>query len=448
MGLASVSEEPRASPRGRPAVSAPPNRPDALPPATRPSTVAEGRGSRGPAKEVSVVAEIPDGANESSSASQPIATKSRTIGLSELKKRKADASKKKSAAAPPPPLVSRDQVLSNLFKMLSEAEAAGAKLPGDPTAAPWMNAAEAEAPAEAAPLVPAPPTAERSGRFSRENHRGSPRPPSAATTRADSARAHSDRPARGGSGSAPGSARPRTASAAPPSHQFLRKILANKEGGQNMEAVLPRTVPTWKEDLVEKVRRRTNAAKAAADEAEKARMALQIEALAEAGVFAGGGHLSAGSSSRASSARQQRDAADEELPATPAAGGGGLWHEETSAAAAAESAKLEAAAERNHAHSRRASTEQAEDEDEDFELAEEVLTAEGAAKKRRHEREVRPRHAMLGCYRDTEMASGGFWWLLVASGGFWWLLVAAGGCWWLLVAAGGFWWLLMASNGF
>ena len=245
----------------------------------------------------------------------PLLKRQSTLGVSELKKRKAEQAKKR--LAPAPPLISRDQVLTSLFKILAEAETEAAGAPtvagsgGEAVVAAMCGGGAASASASgmmAPPLVPVPPQTAREAHHSREHLRnGGSRPPSANGPLANGG----SRPA-----SARGAVTSRPASSSP-TINFLSKILSNKEGNGQKD-VLPATVPTWKEDLVDNVRRRAAAnqavkdyeAKCAAEklaaealEKEKQEMA-RLEAMTTADSLAAAGKAT----SRVASARGQREA--------------------------------------------------------------------------------------------------------------------------------------------
>jgi len=330
-----------------------------------------------------------------------------TLGVSELKKRKAEQAKKK--LAPVPALISRDQVLTSLFKILSEAEAEAAGAPtvagsgGEAVVAAMCGGSAAASSASgmmAPPLVPVPPQTAREAHHSRDHSRnGGSRPPSAANGTLSNG---GSRPA-----SARGAVTSRPASSSP-TINFLSKILSNKEGNGQKD-VLPATVPTWKEDLVDNVRRRAAAhqavkdyeAKCAAEklaaealEKEKQEMA-RLEAMTTADSLAAAGKAT----SRAVSARGQRDAesprplsSKHELhapstsePAPPSAGNSRQSSRPASA--------------RSHAASASATPADA-DAAEDEMGVENNMTAELAAMIARHDRNVREKQALISHYSN------------------------------------------------
>lgn len=336
----------------------------------------------------------------------PLLKRQSTLGVSELKKRKAEQAKKR--LAPAPPLISRDQVLTSLFKILAEAETEAAGAPtvagsgGEAVVAAMCGGGAASASASgmmAPPLVPVPPQTAREAHHSREHLRnGGSRPPSANGPLANGG----SRPA-----SARGAVTSRPASSSP-TINFLSKILSNKEGNGQKD-VLPATVPTWKEDLVDNVRRRAAAnqavkdyeAKCAAEklaaealEKEKQEMA-RLEAMTTADSLAAAGKAT----SRVASARGQREAesprpfsSKHELhapstsePAPPSAGNSRQSSRPASA--------------RSHAASASA-TPVAVDEEEDEMGIENNMTAELAAMIARHDRNVREKQALISHYSN------------------------------------------------
>ncbi|KOO29772.1 tricarboxylate transport mitochondrial [Chrysochromulina tobinii] len=325
-------------------------RPGALPPAIRPSTVDGSHGSRGP-KVLAIleaVLSVEEGGAPHGAPPSPLKRQS-TLGVSELKKRKAEQAKKK--LAPVPALISRDQTA-------------------------------------------------REAHHSRDHSRnGGSRPPSAANGTLSNG---GSRPA-----SARGAVTSRPASSSP-TINFLSKILSNKEGNGQKD-VLPATVPTWKEDLVDNVRRRAAAhqavkdyeAKCAAEklaaealEKEKQEMA-RLEAMTTADSLAAAGKAT----SRAASARGQRDAesprplsSKHELhapstsePAPPSAGNSRQSSRPASA--------------RSHAASASATPADA-DAAEDEMGVENNMTAELAAMIARHDRNVREKQALISHYSN------------------------------------------------
>ena len=106
--------------------SAPVNRPVSLPPAgERPSTVSSG--SRPSVK-------LPPTSEHEGAI--PVPTKARTVGVSDLKARKAEKARKAKAAMPVAQLLTREQVLASLNALLAAAEAQAAV--GSPAEAAGM----------------------------------------------------------------------------------------------------------------------------------------------------------------------------------------------------------------------------------------------------------------------------------------------------------------------
>ena len=183
----------------------------------------------------------------------PPPVKQKTLGMSQMRhKRQAAKEAKRTSASQIDPLVAREDILASLYALLAKSEQApkpadaGALETGDE-----LGAMAAHPPSSAKPLNGRNPTMSivRPGSSGKDHGRSgatsplttplTPHPPQA--SRASSAR------------NRPNSSR-----------DFLLTVLQPRDNS-NAESALPEAgIPTWKEELVERVRRRTSSAKAAA----------------------------------------------------------------------------------------------------------------------------------------------------------------------------------------
>jgi hypothetical protein len=289
----------------------------------RPNTVDFGinRGHNGDPAASMAVTQFSEGgdATEGGGPQRPPMSRQKTVGVSNLKARKAARANARKEVRAMDALIGRDQILASLYAVLAKADAAAAskaeEAEEEGTVPSSPDAEEADVAPVAMAVQPMPP---QQPRPVQQSPRGplTVRMPSALPSRPDSS---GQRPGTSGSGgtlSAPatsrgglpaagghhsagssrqGSATARRGDAQAPARDFLRNVLAANKDREHAEALMPETVPTWKEEIVERVRRRTAAKRAATPGS-----AAGARHAARRAVGGTGGDLGAGSAEGAS----------------------------------------------------------------------------------------------------------------------------------------------------
>ena len=224
-----------------------------------------------PATAVEDVEALGSTAHGASAPSGATLKKQYTIGVSALKKQKAAKAAQRTALKREgilDTLVGRDEVLANLHLLLARAEVAAPS----PTPAAAEDALESSYASETdfasatppphPPQAPRPPLTPRGGATANgRSHASTPRGPGGSGG-FGATQTLNGKPSRAGSAASSATGGGAAARTRPnnPSRAFLLNVLApNRTADNGGDALLPETVPTWKEELVERVRRRTAA---------------------------------------------------------------------------------------------------------------------------------------------------------------------------------------------